>query len=431
MKACIILPPSPGLFDERTNVPLGPLYAAAVLEHAEHEVEIVSLLGRGTPARWPKADIYMMGFTTPQVGPAKALVLLIRAQVPEAKILAAGAHPTARPWETLQMGFDSVLRNEAEITIHQIMDDLPNLQPVYEGAIVEDLDSVPFPARHLVPQEDLFNDATAVFRGGHQDGHVTSLMGSRGCPYQCAFCANPLFAHGARFRSAANILGEMQAMVDIGVTCFKFQDDTFTLNPPLVDELGTLCQQTFEPGQIATRMNTRVNRFDETMIAGLQRLSLEVAAFGLESGSQTVLNANRKGITIEQQERVLRIAKDAGFLTLGLYVFGLPGENAETVDETIEFWRRNQPYMDAANLAVFVPYPGCDIAERPGRYKMHIINHDWNRYWIVQKDTVLALPYDVSFDEMMRLKRRAFRAFAELGYAKPDWAHDNLSDLED
>jgi hypothetical protein len=60
---------------------------------------------------------------------------------------------------------------------------------------------------------------------------------------------------------------------------------------------------------------------------------------------------------------------------------------------------------------------------------MHILDHDWNRYWIVQKSTVLALPYSVSFAEMMDLKQKSFRAFAELGYGKPDWAHDDIEEL--
>jgi len=428
VKICIILPPAPGLYDQRTNVPLGPLYIAAVLEQAGHEVEVISLLAHPIPASWPRADLYAMGFTTPQVGAVKGLLQLIRAQYHSAHVLAAGPHPTARPWQTLQMGFDSALLGEGELTILDVVQDLPDLRPVYQGRMVEDLDSVPLPARHLIPREDLFNDATAVFRGGHQDGHVTSIMGSRGCPNKCAFCSNPLYACKTRFRSAANIVVELQEMAAQGVTCFKFQDDTFTIRPEPVIALGQACVEAFGPGAIATRMNTRVNTFPERIIPALKQLNLEVAAFGIESGSQSVLNAVRKGITIAQAERSLRLAHDAGFLTLGLFVFGMPGENAETVDETIEFWRRNRPYMDTANLAVFVPYPGCDIAERPHHYRMHILDHDWNRYWIVQKETILALPYDVSFQEMLDLKQRSFEAFADLGLGKPDWAHDLTED---
>lgn len=428
MRICIVLPPAPGLFDQRTNVPLGPLYVAAVLENAGHQVTVISLLGHSIPATWPEADLYALGFTTPQVGAVRGIVELIRAQHHDAKILAAGAHPTARPYQTLKMGFDSVLVGEGEITIHDILKDLPDMERIYHGEPILDLDSVPLPARHLLPHEDLFNEATAVFRGAHQDGHVTSIMGSRGCPNRCAFCSNPLYAHGTRFRSAANIVLEMREMVDMGITCFKFQDDTFTIRPEPVIELGQACESVFGDNGIATRMNTRVNRFPESILPALRQLKMEVAAFGIESGSQKVLNAVRKGITIEQSERALRVAKDGGIGTLGLFVFGMPGENEETVEETIEFWRRNRPYMDAANLAVFVPYPGCDIAERPHKYRMHVLDHDWNRYWIVQKETVLALPYDVSFEKMLELKRRSFEAFAELGYAKPDWAHDRTDD---
>jgi len=429
VKVCIVLPPSPALFDERTNVPLGPLYVAAALEQAKHEVEVVSLLGHPIPASWPRADLYAMGFTTPQSGVARGLLELIRAQYPGAKVLAAGPHPTVRPWQTLQMGFDSVLVGEGERTVLDVVADLPRPKPVYHGEPVEDLDSVPFPARHLLPKDDLFNDGTAVFLGMH-GGHVTSVMGSRGCPNRCAFCSNPLYAHGTRFRSAQNIAAEMVHMARQGVTCFKFQDDTFTIRPEPVIALGEACAREFGPNAISTRMYTRVNRFPPELVAALQQLHLEVAGFGIESGSQTVLDRVRKGITIAQAERALRVAKDAGFITLAFFVFGLAGESARTVDETIEFWRRNRAYMDKANLVTFAPYPGCDIAERPEQYRMHILHHDWNRYWIVKKDSVLALPYDVSFEEMLRLQRRSYQAFAELGYAKAEWVKDGLGEAE-
>ena len=429
MKICIVLPPSPALFDPRTNVPLGPLYAAAVLEQGGHEVEVVSLLGHDIPASWPRADLYAMGFTTPQVGVARGLLELIRAEYPGALVLAAGAHPTVRPWQTLQLGFDSVLVGEAEQVILEIVEAVPHLQPIYHGEPVEDLDGVPFPARHLLPQEDLFNDATAVFLGNH-GGHVTSIMGSRGCPNRCAFCSNPLYAHGTRYRSAENIVTEMQKMAEQGVTCFKFQDDTFTIRPESVMALGEACERAFGPGAISTRMYTRANCFPPRLVRALQQLHLEVAGFGIESGSQRVLDAVHKGITVAQAERALRVAKDAGFTTLGLFVFGMAGENARTVDETIEFWRRNRPYMEKAALLMFVPYPGCDIAERPEQYRMHILDHDWNRYWIVKKDSVLALPYEVSFEEMLRLQERAYRAFAELGYAKAEWVQDGLAEAD-
>jgi len=368
-----------------------------------------------------------MGFTTPQVGVVKGLIELIRSQYHDALILGAGPHPTALPWQTLQLGFDSVLVGEGELAILDIAKDVEygKVHPVYQGQRVTDLDTLPFPARHLLPREDLFNDATAVFRGVH-GGHVTSIMGSRGCSNHCAFCSNPLYSSRVRFRSAGNIVEEMVEMVAQGVTCFKFQDDTFTINPGVVADLGHACAGTFGSGEIAVRMNTRVNAFPRSLIPALKRLNLEVASFGIETGSPRVLKAVRKGNTVAQAEAALRLSHDAGFTTLGLFVFGLPGENAETVDETIDFWRRNRPYMDAANLAVFVPYPGCDVAKRPEYYKMHILDHDWNRYWIVQKETILALPYDVSFQEMLDLKKRSFEAFAELGYAKPDWAHDKV-----
>lgn len=421
MKICIILPPAVGLFDQRTNIPLGPLYVAAVLEEAGHEVVLISLLGHDIPASWPIADLYAMGFTTPQVGAASGILRLIRNQHPGAKVLAAGAHPSVMPVQTLQLGFDSVLVGEAELTIYEVLNDLPDLREIYYGVPQVRLDTVPFPARHLLPDGELRNDATAVFKT-YQTGSVAGIMSSRGCPGRCSFCTNPHTS--CRHRSAENVILEMKELADLGVKSFKFQDDTFTLKHANVIELGAAAEKAFEPKEIAVRIITRVDTFSKNIIPALRQLNTEVISFGIESGSQKILNKIHKGITIERVESALRLAHDNGFSTFGYFMFGLPGECEKTVDETIEFWERNRPYLDIGVLSFFVPYPGCDIAKHPRHYRVHILDNDWNNYWTVRKKTVIALPYEVSFDKMMELKDRMLNAFIRLGYARPEWEND-------
>ena len=86
-RVCIIIPPAYGLFDSRTNIPLGPLYVAAVLEREGHDVSLISLLGHDIPSSWPRADLYAMGFATPQTGAAKGILELIRSKGRELKLI--------------------------------------------------------------------------------------------------------------------------------------------------------------------------------------------------------------------------------------------------------------------------------------------------------------------------------------------------------
>ncbi len=422
MKICVVIPPAPGLYDPKTNVPLGPLYVASVLEKAGHEVVMVSLLGHDIPAVWPEADLYAMGFTTPQAGVAKGVMELIRGQHPGALVLAGGAHPSALPMQTLQMGFDSVLVGEAEKTILQVVFDLPDLKAIYQGVSCDDLDEIPFPARHLLPSEDMLNEATTVFMQERKEGHVAAIMSSRGCPGKCAFCSNK--RQVSRYRSAENVVAEMRMLVDLGITNFKFQDDTFTLSPRHVIALGEEAEKAFDPGQTAVRVITRVDTFSERLVPALRKLNTEIVSFGIESGSQEILDISRKGITIEKVERALSLVHDNGLRTFGYFMFGLPGECERSIDETYSFLRRNRSLLDTAVLSFFVPYPGSDIAARPEHYRVHILEHDWNRYWTVQKRTVMALPYATSFDKMMELKDRMISMFTELGYARPEWKND-------
>jgi len=419
MKVCIIIPPSPGLFDDTTNIPLGPLYVAAVLIRGKHEVELVSMLGHNMPRFFPEADLYAMGYTTPQAGIAQSILHMIRSQYPKAMVLAAGAHPSALPGDALSAGFDSVLVGEAEITIFEILEDLENLKQVYIGVPPHDLGSIPFPARHLLPEGQQRPDASPVFRNDATD-YVACIQTSRGCPGQCSFCSN--VASRCRYRSAEDVAIEMSLLVDKGIRNFKFQDDTFTLSQRRVAAVASAAREAFGPGETHVRIITRADTFHASFIPHLKDLNVEVASFGIESGSQRVLDWSNKHISVQQIRDAISLCRDAGIKTFGYFIFGLPGENERTVDESIEFLRTSG--LDVAVLSTFTPYPGTAIYNNPAKYKMHIIERDWNAYWQFQKRTILALPYDVSFDKMMRLREKTTKAWIELGYSRPEWEKD-------
>lgn len=419
-RVCIVIPPSPGLFDDTSNVPLGPLYVAAVLLRGGYEVELVSMLGNRIVREWPKADLYAMGYTTPQAGIARSVLYSIRAQYPKAKVLAAGAHPTALPGDALAAGFDSVLTGEAEDTIFEVLQDLDNLKQVYIGSPPWDLNNIPLPARHLLPEDQKRSGASSVLRDSNADGYIACIQTSRGCPGKCSFCSN--VPSQCRYRSPESVVLEMSSLVDQDITNFKFQDDTFTLSPRRVASIASAAREAFGPGETHVRIITRVDTFSPKFIPHLLDLNVDVASFGIESGSQKVLDLVNKGTTIQQAKDAIKLCKDAGIKTFGYFIFGLPGENEFTVDETIDFLRTSG--LDVAVLSTFTPYPGTAIYNNPAKYRMHILERDWNLYWQFQRRTVLALPYGMSFDRMMELRQRIVHEWIELGYSRPEWDKD-------
>lgn len=205
MRICFINPPRPWLVNPHAQAPIGILYLAAVLEQAGHDVRI------GRPHL--PADTYCITGTWLDVPQVNELAEAIRAERPDARIIVGG--PIALSPDELSEEVDLVVRGEAEAEICTLVESLfigfhPCTPP-------EDLDALPFPARHLWAGPFGGN----VFIGGENyfGGGSTIILSSRGCPYDCAFCASSALApRKVRSRSAASVVEEMeQCVVDYGV----------------------------------------------------------------------------------------------------------------------------------------------------------------------------------------------------------------------
>lgn len=416
-------------------MPLGPLYVAAKIRDLGHEVILTSLLEGHEPCdgEVAPADAFLISFSTPQFDESVRMCHYVRRIHPKGVVVAGGPHPTSRPKETLMAGFDAIVTGEFEDIALQFLDDLENssLKRIYNGQPVEDLDSVPFPARDLLIESHIRNDELAVMKQEYTGLGVVSLMCTRGCPFNCAFCSNLVMGRRVRFRSPGNVMDEVAWVVDnIGVTSFKIQDDTFTLNKNYVRELAEASKSRFGD-KVTYRVNTRVDVFDEEVAQYLLDMNVRLVAFGFESGSQRVLDKVNKKITIEQSLVAARISKESGFdSTIGLMMFGLPGETRETIEEYKEFLTRIRPYVDVMNLATTIPYPGSAIGERPEAFDAKILCHDYRRYWIVNQKDVLLLPDGIptieAYDE---LRRSLFRHLIKLGWRKKEWESDAISNL--
>ena len=353
-----ILPSSPWLADSKTNIPLGVLYIAAILREQGHDVVVTSMLDKRYEGRITlrdevmDADVHMFGFCTPQFGEALELAAYIKDRCPEALLVAGGPHPSYEPQEVLQAGrqdvyhvtgplrsrrdyraadgrhlFDTVVVMEGEQAVLQLLTDWDagQLQPYYYGDKSEllDLDTIPFPAWDLLPEDHIFNDGVAVMKRPYfaspvrPDTYpVLSLIGTRGCPYKCTYCSTPWIGQKPRYRSPQNVIAEMRKAMDVGVRMFKFQDDTYTLHRTKLRELAEAIHAEFGPDSFACRVHTRVNTMDDHVAASLKLMNCRVVCFGIESGSQRVLDANQKGTKVAQNTSAILSAHNHGFHTI-------------------------------------------------------------------------------------------------------------------
>lgn len=185
MRVALVNPPSPFLIDDKVFPPLGILYVEAVLESSGHDVEMVDLSGlpRG---KWSRklekarqAELWGITFTTPQFPYAVSIRDIIKEIDKDAKIVAGGAHPTADPASCIPF-FDSVVVGEGERAVPRLIQNIENMPKLVQTPPIENLDEVPFPARHLI---DIDSYHYSI------DGKkTTNIITSRGCPYNCAFC---------------------------------------------------------------------------------------------------------------------------------------------------------------------------------------------------------------------------------------------------
>lgn len=464
-----ILPSSPWLADSKTNIPLGVLYIAAVLREAGHDVVVTSMLDKRYEGRIElapeimDADVHMFGFCTPQFGEALELAAYIKDRRPEALLVAGGSHPSYEPREVKEAGrqesyhyrgllpkrrdyravdgrplFDSVVVMEGEVAVMQLLSDWDQgqLQPYYYGdkTQVPDLDEVPYPAWDLLPEDHIYNDGVAVMKRPYKESPLKrgkhpclSLIGTRGCPYKCRYCSTPFIGAKPRFRSSRNVIGEVQKAMDLGILMFKFQDDTYTLGRDRLRAFAQDINDEFGYGSFACRVHTRVNTMDDHVAESLRLMNCKVTCFGIESGSQRVLDANHKGTTVKQNTDALRCAKENGFYTIAFLVAGLAGETVDTARETMDWLASVRPYLDSCNLAVGIPYPGSRFWTHPEESGIEILDYNYDSQWIVgfsARDEIIVRPHGTTVEEMFRVKEDMFRFLVEHGWAKSEWQED-------
>ena len=376
----------PRWFTQRPIQPMGLLYLASALRGAGHRVRIidgeVERIDRESMAAIVAAerpDVFGITSTTAQATRAFALAKAVKARSPESFVVLGGPHASSLPERSLQEceALDAVVFGEGEQTILDIMDRLAareSLEGVHGTAyrdpggivvnasreLVDDLDTIPFPAWDLIPMQKYV--ASTWFP--NKVKQYANIFTSRGCPYGCTFCgAKTTWTRKFRARSPENVIAEMEEVYGrFGIPNFFISDDLFTLKRQRVFEICSLILEKQLP--ITWTCLSRVNTVDAEMLAFMKRAGCYLISYGLESGSQDVLDKLDKGTTVEQGIKAVEMTKAAGIKVFGSFMIGSPGETTETVEATIRLIRRMK--LDEVGLGVTTAYPGTDLFEEFG-----------------------------------------------------------------
>ncbi len=360
-------------------------------------------------------DLVILHTSTPTLANDAQTAENLKRHFPKLLIGFAGPHPTVLPEATLSQAraADFVAIGEFDYTVAEIARGVPlaevdGIAYRSNGSVlrtprrpfIEDLDALPFVtevyARDLKP-EDYFI--------GYLKHPYVSLYAGRGCRSHCTFCLWPqtISGHTYRVRSPENLYEEMVRAKQLfpHVREYFLDDDTFTDNPKLT-EIARYIKRL----GLVWSCNARVSVPKETLKV-LKESGLRLLVVGFESGNQKILNNIRKGVRLDQARSFVRAARELGILIHGTFVLGLPGESAETIEETIRFAREIDPYSLQVSLAA--PYPGTELYEQARREGWLIKEGDGLVREGIQ-DAVLSYG-DLSAEEVFGAVDRFYRAF--------------------
>ncbi len=399
MKICLISPPYNSAVKSVVGVsspPLGLAYIASMIRQS-HKVKIIdsnilnyTLEDVEREIRSFKPDIVGITSSTPSIYEAYKVAETAKKVNEDCTVVLGGPHATFMPRQVLEecKHVDIIVKGEGEETTKELVEKIEKRVPLDEvkgitfrkkseiidaepRPFIKNIDDIPFPSRDLLPLH-LYQVNGVKY---------TTMLTSRGCPFKCSFCSSSrLFGGYWRGRSPENILEEIRTIYnDYNIRNIEFVDDTFTLNQERAEKI---CDGIIEQGwDISWGASSRVDTLSEKLVKKMKKAGCWVIFLGIESGSQKILNAIGKRITIEQVRKAVKIVKDAGIKVLGSFIIGFLQDTAETIRETLRFAKSLN--LDYAEFSILTPYPGTPIYDYSKKNKL-LLTENWSSYTAVE-----------------------------------------------
>ncbi len=446
MRVLLLNPPvsSSDLYREEAGVeavvePFGLAYIAAVLEQGGHRVEILDgIAEKMTIDEVVKRAKYfdLVGMSA-YTGFAKRAFETIRKlrEATDIPIVFGGPHATSVPKMVFEAApIDFLVSGEGEYTSRDLIEaiemgkDVDNVAGLYfrkgkqikftgERPLIKNVDDIPLPARHLLKM-GLYKGSDS--RTKRQPSH--GIITSRGCPFNCFYCHKQTFGRGFRAHSPERVLQEIDLLVEkYGARDIGIWDDNFTVNKKRVLKICDLLKE--RKHDLTFSCEARVDCVDDDILNALKGAGCDCIAYGIESGSQRMLDYMRKSITLEQARQTVKKTHKVGLNMLAYFMMGLPSETKKDIEKTIKFAKELNPKL--ATFSLFVPFPGTDAydqivkengLEDPLYWRSRMLT-DFNL-----SNKPIYVPKSLTKDEVISLHQKAYRSF----YLRPSYALQRL-----
>jgi len=323
-----------------------------------------------------RPDIVGISVSTPAYDSALQTALIVKRELPEAKVVVGGPHVSAEPWGIVgDPNIDVAVVGEGEQTLIALIN-LWSMGQEPKGirgrsTKLMDLKDLKWPAR-----------GCAYDRYGLLDkDNYGAIMYSRGCPFGCTFCgSHNTWGRKTRWRDAKDVVAEMEAIhMEYDTRYFSFEDDTFTLNQKRTFDLLFSIENSNILGVPGFRWtcNTRPELFDVEMLEYMKAVGCAAVAVGIESGSPRMLKKMNKAFTVEDVKKAVKMIKEAGMIASGQFMIGFPTETEDEMWETIRLAEELE--CESVMLSVATPLPSTPLFEEAVELKLINRNKvDWS-----------------------------------------------------
>lgn len=434
----ILASPEAKVWSARKHIPLGLGYLAAVLREGGHDVIIYDAAIEDVTVEYyinlaeeqgRPYNLIGITATTPLIEDAWEMADLCKQR--GLITVLGGPHLTIMPEESFQAPHDAYVdyafKGEAEYSFLELVNILeagkePGVIPGIhfkrgdefivspESPMIPDLDTLPFPAHDLF-KIDRYTNLQPLTDGLDVQARSFTILTSRGCPYKCTFCSKPVTGDTWRARSVESVVQEWKWLVNgLGATEIGVTDDIWNLKLPRAKEL---CRRLVEEGLShvpwVTVHGMKVNHSDLELFQLMKAAGCLRVGFGVENGDEQMLrNVIRKGQTVDMVREAFKNAKTAGLQTMGFFIFGMPGDNEETMEKTIQLALELDPKL--ANFLLAAPFPGTamyDMIKDGGE----IFADNWGDYAIHEQKARFKMNENYDSDLVLKKWREAYRRF--------------------
>lgn len=415
--------------------PVGLAYVASFLKSAGCNVKLVDLMF--ATRNWKEVKTLIeeesprwvgISATTPQIEDAFITAEIAKQIDPGIKVVIGGIHASALPEQTISnKNVDILVYGEGELTMLDLvqgkkLDEIKGIfykidSQIVKNALrdlVKDIDIFPYP---------LYEDLPIHRYGTDHFGTILGIVSSRGCPYQCTYCAaNTIHKRQYRKRSIENIMDEIEKLKNkFGAKSFSFYDDTFTLNEK---RTIAICEALMKKNLgLEWNCAARADNLTKPLLKIIKRAGCTTIQIGVESGDNDILRLAKRRETVEDAIQAITWAKEVGMEVVGLFMIGLPYETKETIKKTIDLAKKLN--VDYAQFSLLVPLPGSELWDmaQEGRL-LKIISPGWENFGRYEK-SIISLR-DVTKDELSRYFIKAYREF----YLRPAYILNRLGSVK-